>query len=320
MVLQAAAFITSCIVLSWLSKSLIKTLIRLAKYLKWKEFIVGFFVMAFATSLSNLFVDVNAALQGMPQISFGDVVGGNIVDLTLVMALAVLFSKKGIPARSRMVQKSAFFTVIIAVLPLLLILDGTLNRVDGAIMLLAFFAYAFWIFSKEDNFTKIYNNVSKKDKKAMDAFWFLKNVAKLVILLALLLLTSFIVIETAKFFASSLQTSLALVAVLIVGLGNCFPEIYFSIVSARKGESWMILGNLMGSVIVCTTLVLGIVSLISPIKIEDFSPFLIARAFTLLAVAFYFFSIRSDRKITKKEGLVLLFIYILFLLAEIFLK
>jgi len=154
----------------------------------------------------------------------------------------------------------------------------------------------------------------------MDAFWFLKNVAKLVILLALLLLTSFIVIETAKFFASSLQTSLALVAVLIVGLGNCFPEIYFSIVSARKGESWMILGNLMGSVIVCTTLVLGIVSLISPIKIEDFSPFLIARAFTLLAVAFYFFSIRSDRKITKKEGLVLLFIYILFLLAEIFLK
>lgn len=319
MVLQITAFIVSCIILSWLSKSLIKTLIQVAKYLEWREFIVGFFIMAFATSLPNLFVDINAAIQGMPQISFGDIVGGNLVDLTLVMALAVLFSKKGIPAKSKMVQTSALFTVIVAILPFFLILDGDLDRVDGAILLSLFFVYAFWIFSREDNFTKEYA-IAKKEKKIMDAFWLLRNSVKLFFLLVFLLGASFVVIETAKFFAGALGTSLAMIGILIVGLGNCFPEAYFSVISSRKGEGWMVLGNLMGSVIVCATLVLGVLALIFPFTIVDFSPFLIARAFILISVLWYLFAIRSDKKITKKEGLGLLFIYILFLLAEIFIK
>ena len=277
--------------------------------------------MAFATSLPNLFVDVNAALHGIPQLAFGDVVGGNFVDLTLVMALAVIFtkSKKGIPAKSKMVQMSAFFTAVIAVLPLLLILDGNLDRIDGAILLGSFLVYSFWLFSRGENFEKVYRT-NKDEKKAMDIFWFLKVALKLVFLLILLVASSFIIIDTAQFFANALGASLALVGVLIVGLGNCFPEAYFSIISAKRGEGWMILGDLMGSVIVCSTLVLGIIAMIMPFEINDFSPFVIARTFTLVAVIFYVFAIRSDKKITKKEGLFLLSIYISFLLAEIFIK
>lgn len=318
MVFQIASFILSCLILGFLSKSLVKTLVQVARYLNLREFIVGFFVMAFATSLPNLFVDINAALHGFPQLAFGDVVGGNLVDLTLVMALAVLFSKKGISTKSQMVQTSALFTVVIAFLPLLLILDGYLSRVDGGVLLLAFFIYAFWIFSKSENFQKVYSD-SQKDKKSMDIFWFLKNSAKLVFLLILLVLASFVVIDTAQFFANSLGVSLALIGVLIVGLGNCFPEAYFSIISARKNEGWLVLGDLMGSVIVCATLVLGMVALISPFQVSDFSPFLIARIFVVIASIFYVFSIKSDRKITKKEALLLLFTYIVFLLTEIFL-
>jgi cation:H+ antiporter len=231
----------------------------------------------------------------------------------------VFFSKKGIPAKSKTVQMSAFFTTAIAALPLLLISDAGLSRIDGAILILTFFIYAFWIFSKKDNFTKEYST-AKKEKKTMDVFWLLRNSAKLLLLLALLLAASFVAIDTAQFFSKALGASLALVGVLIVGLGNCFPETYFSIISAKKGEGWMVLGDLMGSVIVCASLVLGIVALIAPFRIDDFSPFVIARAFVLIAVVFYFFAIRSDRKITKKEGLLLLSIYILFLLTEIFFR
>lgn len=319
MIFEIAGFVISILVLSWLSSRLVSTLIDIAKYLHWREFIVGFFIMAFATSLPNLFIDVNAALHGFPQLSFGDIVGGNIVDLTLVMALAVLFSRTGISTKSKMVQKSALFTAIIAVLPLVLIFDGGLNRTDGVILLLAFFVYAFWIFSKEDNFQKVYQG-RKTDKKNMDAFWLLKNTGKLILLLALLLAASYAIINAAQFFSKTLGASLALVGVLIVGLGNCFPEMYFSIVSARKGIGWMILGNLMGSVIVCSTLVLGIVSIISPFVIDDFSPFIIARIFVLIAAIFYMSSIRTNKKITKKEGFVLLLIYILFLMTEIFFR
>lgn len=319
MFVQILLFLASCIVLSLLSKSLVKTLIQIARYLNWREFIVGFFVMAFATSLPNLFVDVNAALHGMQSLAFGDVVGGNLVDLTLVMALAVLFSKNkgGISTKSSMVQKSAIFTAVIAILPLLLILDGYLGRGDGLILLLAFFIYAFWIFSKEDNFQKVYNGPASKN--IMNPWWLAGNVLKLVVLLSLLVGSSFVIINAAQFFAGAMGSSLALVGVLIVGLGNCFPEAYFSIVSSKKGEGWLVLGDLMGSVIVCATLVLGLIALIAPFKILDFSPFVVARVFTMIAVFFYIFSIKSDRKISKKEGAYLLLIYIAFLLTEVFL-
>ena len=276
--------------------------------------------MAIATSLPNLFVDVNAAFRGIPQLAFGDVLGGNLVDLTLVLGLAALFSKKPIPAGSKMVQQSAIFTAVIAVLPLLLIFDGGVSRLDGVIMLLAFVFYSWWIFSKEERFKKVYSKSQKTKSKAWELTLFIKNIVKLIFLLVLLLVASQVIIDTANFFASAFGTSLAMVGILIIGLGNSFPEVYFSIISARKGQSWMILGDLMGSVIMCATLILGIIAVIKPFEIIDFSPFFIVRFFTIMAAIFVIFIIRTGKEITKKEGLFLIFLYILFLFTEILLK
>ncbi len=311
-------FIFSCFVLSWLSSRLVKSLVQIAKYLHWREFIIAFFVMAFAASLPNLFIDLNAALQNKPQISFGDIIGGNLVDLTLVLAIAVFFSKKGLSAESEMVQGSAIFTTLIAVLPLFLILDSNLSRVDGAILLFTFFIYSWWLFAKQERFRKTYKSNTKTPIKSFKSF--LINLVKIIILLILLLFASQAVVSSAQFFSDKLGISLSLVGILIVGLGNSFPEAYFSIISARKEENWLVLGDLMGSVIVCATLVLGIIAIVSPFEIKDFSPFLIARIFLIIGSIFALIFIRSGRKITKKEGLFLLFIYIIFLLAEIFIK
>ena len=91
-------------------------------------------------------------------------------------------------------------------------------------------------------------------------------------------------------------------------------------VSARKNENWLVLGDMMGSVIVCTTLVLGLIGLILPFEIHDFSPFITARIFLIIAAIFSLILIRSGRRITKKEGLFLLFLYISFLMFEVFIK
>ena len=316
MVLEIIVFVFSICILSWLSSRLVSTLTSIAKYLHWREFIIAFFVMAFAASLPNLFVDVNAALRGMPQIAFGDVVGGNLVDLTLVLAIAVLFSSKSLPAESELVQKSAIFTAAIAVLPILLVWDAKLDRVDGLILLGAFGLYSWWLFSKEERFKKVYRGRPKDTARSY--FSFLLDVVKIIVFLLLLLGTSFCVISSAQFFSVQLGISLSLVGILIVGLGNCFPETYFSVISARKGENWMILGDLMGSVIVCATLVLGVIALISPFEIRDFSPFLITRIFTIIASILFIVFIRTGKKFTKIEGLIFLSVYILFLIVEIF--
>jgi len=317
MIVEILIFIVAIFVLSWLSSRLVSTLIDVAKYLGWREFIIAFFVMAFAGALPNLFVDINAALHNLPQIALGDILGGNLVDLTLVMAIAVLLGFGPLPAESEMVQKSAIFTALIAILPVFLIWDGRLGRIDGVILLGTFALYTWWLFSKEERFKKAYRGRPKNTSRGY--FGFLINMVKIVIFLALLLVTSYFIINLAQFFSGQLGVSLSLVGILIVGLGNCFPELYFSIVSAKRGENWMILGDLMGSVIICATLVLGTIGVIAPFEIADMSPFIITRMFTVLASLLFIIFIRTRKEITKVEGLVLLFIYILFLLVEIFL-
>lgn len=291
---------------------IVNGLIRVAKFLNWREFVVGFLMMSLAASLPNLFVGVNSALKGIPELSFGDVVGGNVVDLTLVAALGILLSR-GIRAESRMVQMSSFFTLGAAILPLILAADGEISRIDGLVLIFAFLFYGFWLFAKEERFTKIYRDHRNNNEKM-----FLKNLLGLITGIALLLLASQGIVSSALFFAKELAIPLGLVGILIVGLGNVLPETYFAILSARKKQGWLILGDLMGSVITCATLVLGIVALISPIKIVDFSPYFIARAFLIISAVFFLIFLRTGKKLTKKEGLFLLALYITFLLSEIF--
>ena len=218
-----------------------------------------------------------------------------------------------------MVRGSALFTSAVAVLPWLLILrTGGLDRIDGIILILAFFLYCWWLFASDGRFKKIY---SKKEIKTITKpSSFVWSICKMIVILIVLLLASQAVVSSAQYFSSKLNISLALVGVLIVALGNCFPETYFSIISARKEEGWMVLGDLMGSVIVCATLVLGIVALVAPFQIHDFTPFLLARIFMVIACILYIFFINTGRKITKKEGLFLLLIYISFLISEVFIK
>jgi len=307
-------FLTSCILLYFAGNWVIGGLMRTAKFLGWKEFVVAFFVMAFAASLPNLFVGLSSVFHKIPQLSFGDIVGGNLVDLTIVVALAALVAK-GLPAESRMVQTSSIFTILIAILPLLLILDGKLGRGDGILLILVFFLYIFWLFSKKERFAKVYDGETESIAKEFKIFF--KSLGKIIFGIILLLLAAEGIVRSAAFFAQSLNLPLALIGILIVGLGNALPETYFAVISAKKGETWMILGNLMGSVIVPATLVLGIVALICPIEIIDFSPFAIARFFLIISALFFLFFVRTGRKITRKEALFLLLIYIAFVAAEI---
>lgn len=305
---------------------------NVSKYLGWREFVVAFFVVAFAGAVPNILVGLNSALQGVPELSFGEIVGGNVVDMTLAVALAILISGNAISVKSKMVQDSAVFTVVIAVLPLVLILDNDLSRSDGLVLLLAFFIYIVWLFSKEERFRKKYrtlkNNANhkmglidfikpKKASKEVRQFKrFLKNLIASFYYLILLLIASFGVVNSSQVFAQSLGVGIPIIGIFLVGLGNALPETYFAIVSARKGRTWLILGDLMGSVIVCATLVLGLVVLVSPIKDIDFSPFVIARAFLVISALLFLIFVKTDRKITKTEAAFLLFLYLMFLFVE----
>lgn len=314
-------FLASCFLLAYSGGFLVGSLMKIGRFLGWREFVVAFFVMALAGAAPNLFVGIDSALHQIPQLSLGDVVGGNVIDFTLAVALAILISGATLPADSRMVQSSTVFTAAIAILPLILLLDGKLGRGDGIILILTFVFYVFWLFSKEERFKKVYDNTKSKEKKIAKRFErfkiFMRDVGRMLLALVLLIVAAEGVVRSAVFFAESLSLPVGIIGILIVGLGNALPETYFAIVSARRGQTWMILGNLISNIIVPATLVLGIVSLISPIKIVDFSPFALARFFLIISAIFFLIVIRSDKKITKKEAVFLLFVYLLFVSIEI---
>jgi len=318
MTFHTILFLLSGLLLLWSANWLVGSVTQIARYLHWKEFVIAFFVMAIVSSLPNLFVGITSAFQGVPELSFGDIVGNSVVDLTLVVALAVLLVKK-LEADSPLIQKSALFTLAIALLPLLLILDKELSRGDGIALLLAFVFYSVWLFSKRKEYGTISNHAN--DTQTQDQFsrfrLFLQSIGKTAIGIFLLLISAQGVVAASLFFASEFQISLAMLGILVLGLGSALPETYFTIAAARKGNSKLILGDLMGSVIVLATLVLGVVALIEPIRVPHFSSFAIARIFLFASAFFFFLFLRSGRKISKKEGVFLILLYIAFILAEL---
>lgn len=274
--------------------------------------------MAFAASLPNLFLGVTSALRGTPELSLGDVAGNNLVALTLAVALAVLLSRREIPAESKTVQTTSIFTFIAAILPLALTLDGTLSRIDGGILIGLFAFYFLWLMSKRERFTQVYGNGTAPRLDLWKTFAL--DSLKVVAGIALLLFAAYGIVSSAEYFALYFAVPLIFIGILVTGLGNALPETYFAVSLARKGETDMILGNLMGSVVVPATLVLGIVALIQPIVIADLTAFAIARFFMVAAALFFFFSIKIGKRITIREATGLLALYLAFVIFEIVAK
>lgn len=316
LVVYILIFLSSFALLFWSGNFLVDLLTKISKFIGWKEFVVSFLVVAFATTIPNFFVGIISALNKVPELSFGDVVGTNIADLTLIIALAALVSKMGLSVPSRTVQGSSLFTIGVAVLPLILIQDGTLSRLDGILLLGAFAVYIAWLFNKKERFEKIYDGTLEK----LTLNFFKKNIVLLFCSILLLLISAQGIVKSAVFFSGFLHLPLSLIGILVVGLGTALPELSFTLQAAKKSQDWMIVGDVMGSVIMTATLVLGVVALICPIKIVDFSPFAIGRIFLIISAIFFLLFIRTGHKITRKEALFLLGIYITFVLVEILTK
>lgn len=319
--LYILVFIVCCFLLYFSGNWLIDGLKRMGKFLHWREFMIAFFVMAFASSLPNLFVGISSALHKIPQLSFGEIVGGNLIDLTLAVALAVIIGQNVIPTKGKILERSALFTTFVAILPLLLIWDGVLGRGDGLILLSVFVFYIFWLVLNKERFKEYSGNGDKQITGILKEFRaFIKDLGLIALSLILLLLAAEGIVKSAQFFAIAFNLSLPIIGILIVGFGNALPEIRFAIASAKAGKTEMILGNLMGAVIIPATLVLGIVALICPIIIPSFTPFAIARIFLIIAAIVFYIFTRTHRKITKRESIILLLLYITFVIVEILIK
>jgi len=320
-VIGIVTLITSGVFLYFAGELIVASLLLLSRYFKVTEFVVSFFVMAFAASLPNLFVGVTSALQGVPELSFGDIMGNNIIALTVALTVAISFgvlfsAKKEIPLENQTIQDTTFLTAVAAILPLILVSDGMISRSDGLVLILFFAAYAFWMFSKKEHFSRVY-----EDRELLPTKNEIKlSIMRLVLGIVVLALSAQGIVYGANLIAVSVGLPLILVGILIIGFGGALPEIYFTIISAKKGETGLIVGNLMGSVIIPATFVLGLVAIIHPISNPTTEFSTLARVFLVLVAVFFLVVSKTKGVITKKEALTLLLSYILFVCSLLIFK
>jgi len=208
---------------------------------------------------------------------------------------------------------------VAAILPIILLIDGTLGRWDSLVLILFFLVYVRWLMASESHFSKKY--ADNKSLKFNNDSIGLKNLIidglKVFGGCLLFVAGAFGIVTAASFFATLFNIPIMLVGLLIIGFGGALPEIYFSIESSRYGNPDLVMGNIMGAIIVPATLVLGIVAMIQPIHIDGLEATASSRIFLLVAAALLFIFSITKRQIGRYEAIFLIFLYGCFIATTI---
>jgi cation:H+ antiporter len=294
---------------------------RISRTTRTGIFALSVIILALGTSFPELFVGITSALEGAPTVSLGDITGSNIANLALVGGLAAFFAGR-VRVGGAYLKREVWVALIASIVPLILLLDRELSRVDGLILLAVYFANATSFFrsrfvqigkeqKEEENFVyrfmRQFNHIAAKRRK---------EIGKLFVGIAIMLFSADIIVKIAVYLASLANMPEFVVGVVIIAIGTSLPELAFSFRSLEEHEPSMFFGNLLGSTIANSTLVLGIVALIQPFHLVAVTKYQCAVvAFILIFLVFWYF-IRTKHRLDRWEAGMLILMYIIFVIAE----
>lgn len=303
-------FLLACIFLVIAGTLLVRGIIKLAIFLQLNEFIAAFIIMSLGTSLPELFVGISSALAGKPGFALGNIIGSNIVDLTLVAGIAVVLAR-GIKIESAVLRKDVYGMVVIAALPMVLMYIGhELSRFDALILL---GAYAIYFYKMV---TSGHAQFHRKLKDHVTPWMGLGAFVLFVLSGVLLFFAARMVVQYGTQLAVDLALPPILVGLFFVALGTSLPELTFSVRAAMTRHAPLALGDLVGAVVVNSTIVLAVTALITPI-VNSFFIFMTSAMF-MIAITFLFATfIASGNKLSWREGISLIIFYVLFVIIEL---
>lgn len=285
-----------------------------------KLFALSALILAVGTSLPELFVSITSAIGGNSSLPLGVVFGSNIANISLVAGIAALFSGT-VSVSKTYLKRDVIIALVSAAAPMLLMLDGNLSRVDGLVLLAVYASYASSFFKKQ------YLQIARKGVpetalhtmlRKMDIFdnGNSKEYGKLFIGIALLLLSSNLIVRFSKVFAEAAGIPVFLVGVFILAVGTSLPELAFSFRSLRDKQPSMFLGNLLGSTIANSTLIIGVSVVLSPLTLGAANEYWVAVIASIVIFVVFWMFIRSKHRLERWEAAVLLVLYTLFIIVE----
>lgn len=281
---------------------------------------IGLTIVAFGTSAPELIVSVLASLKGSSDIALGNIIGSNIANSLLILGISAIIAPIFIKGSTITKEIPFSFLAVLAVSIMVndYFLDGTiansLGRIDGLILILFFCIFIFYTFGinreKEGMIEKIENEFEKKSKEYKTYV----SVTMILAGLAGLALGGKWIVDGALVIAEIFGFSESLVGLTIVAVGTSLPELATSAMAALKGEKDIAIGNVVGSNIFNFLWVLGLSAIIAPISFN--LALNVDLAILLFITIILYFLIFTGKKwvLTRREGIILVGIYILYII------
>jgi cation:H+ antiporter len=296
----------------WIGSGLaIKSVERLSRTLRVSSFAVSFLVLGMFTSMGEFSVGVNSVLTNDPEIFVGNLIGASIVLLMLIIPLLAIMGRPiKIAPEFRGYNLPASLVVI--ALPALLAMDGKIGQTDSLLALVLFGFLLVSIQTKRGLIEKI-TSFNKKSGLKIG-----KELLRIAFGLVTIFIASRYVVEQTLYFSDILGISPFLISLLFIAIGTNIPELSLVMRSAFLRNNQVAFGDYIGSA-AFNTFLLGMLTLMYGRPVRLTNSYLISLLFLIVGlIAFYFFS-RSKHSISRKEGLVLLGLYVMFIGVEIIL-
>jgi len=290
----------------------------LAARLGVSSLVIGLTVVAFGTSLPEFFVNLIAALNGTPNLGLGNVIGSNIANLGLILGLAAVAAT--LRVHSAIIYRELPFLFLASLALLFALLGGrldageatnTLGRSNGLTLLLFFAVYLYYLFAgaiRQRHSATLGAEETATGQPRVAKLTLRQSALYVLAGIALLTVGGRLVVEKGVFLAASMGISNAMIGLMLAPAGTALPEVVTSLTASRRGESDIVVGNVVGSNIFNTLAVLGIAVTITPLHfderlLQDVTVMLV------LSVIVYFVTV-NGRRVDRWEGMMLLFLWV----------
>lgn len=260
MILNILLIIVGVAIVLWGADRLTDGAVALAERVKLSQMVIGLTIVALGTSMPEFFVSLTSALKGTTDMAVGNVVGSNIFNSMLIVGCAAIVMPMTI-LRST-VTKDIPFALFASLILLIMCMDGRISRLDAAILFVSLLVF-FYVSLRGAHPEEV---EEKETVRQLYPVW--KSLLYVAIGLFGLIVGSNVFVDHASELASQLGMSEAVIGLTIVAGGTSLPELATSIVAARKGNSGIAIGNVLGSNVMNILFILGLTGLINPMTIN----------------------------------------------------
>lgn len=270
--------------------------VGLATKLGISQIVIGLTIVAIGTSMPEFFVSIVSAIKGTPDLAVGNIVGSNIFNVLLIVGVAATVAPIAIQRAT--VRRDIPIAIVASIMLTFMMLDDNISRIDALILFAAFIAFI-WITLRNSK-----NDANEKDASTEKVIPTWKSVLFIIFGLVGLVLGSNIFVDNASSLAHGWGISDAIIGLTIVAGGTSLPELATSAVAARKGDSGIAIGNVLGSNVFNILMILGLTGIISPMHIQNIT--YIDMAVMVISMALFWLFSFTKLRVERWEGCVLI--------------